>query len=431
MHWPYRWIATFLFLALLNACATTPRVLLDTGQGAPLEHIPPRSSQSVEVSENEFEQALPKLVLEAPLTLRPPHQGWLVLTSASGSDTEARQRSLMRKSFGGMCRPGQPKEDCLSLLDDIMGMSPTDKLVVALGLSFDPMRESIARAMEQTLTPQFFATAIVVGMVTWAILAANPEPIFTKAAAIVSAVMMIYLGVDAFLAMVKACFELKRSTDQAVTFAELKEASARFGRVMGEQGSRVFILAVTLLVSRGTLGSASWLAARLPLLPSFAEASAVGATQIGIRLEQVGQVSAVAVVEGKLAITLAPTALAMIAGGDGSSRTGGTEPSASSTNYRETFFAAYPALRDKVFVHHAIEQQVLKKYPGLFTEAEVHSLKNLRGIPRSINSEVHLGKIRRAWNEFYRSHPKPTRQDVLDFANRLDKEFGALFEPPL
>jgi hypothetical protein len=104
--------------------------------------------------------------------------------------------------------------------------------------------------------------------------------------------------------------------------------------------------------------------------------------------------------------------------------------SATSTNYRETFFAAHPAMRDKVVVHHGVEQQVLEKYPGLFTEAEIHSLTNLRGIPSSINSELHLSKIRLAWNRFYKSHPTATKQDVLDFAAELDKKFGAFFNPP-
>jgi hypothetical protein len=179
------------------------------------------------------------------------------------------------------------------------------------------------------------------------------------------------------------------------------------------------------------MGSASWLAARLPLLPRFAEASAMGASQVGIGLQTVGQVEAVAVVEGKLIISLAPTAVAMMAGNSGAGRAGGTETLSNASNYRETFFAAHPSLRDKVIVHHAVEQQVLKRYPGLFTEAEIHSLKNLCGIPKSISPDLHLSKIRRAWNEFYRAHPSPTRQDVLDFAAQLDRRFGTIFEPPL
>lgn len=422
-----RMSAALLLLALTTACATPRAVRLDTGQGSPLEYRPPTSHRSVEVGEGQFKDALLRLVLETPLSLRPSQQGWLVRTSALLNNADTSQQQLQRKALGGLCRPRQQREGCLSLLDDMMGLNETDKLAVALSLSFEPMRESIAKAVEDTLSPQFFVTAISASMLTWVVLAANPEPVFTKAAAVIAAVMVIYLGVDAFLEVVRACFELKRASEQAVTLEELAEAGERFGRVLGEQGARVFILAVTVLVSQGTMGGASWLAARLPLLPRFAEASAIGASQVGIRLEAVEQVSTVAVVEGRLAISLTPTAVSMMAGSHGT----GTETTATAHNYRETFFAAHPTLRDKVVVHHAVEQQVLKRYPGLFTEAEIHSLNNLRGIPKSIHPDLHLSKLRRAWNEFYRAHPHPTKQEVLDFAAQLDRQFGAIFEPPL
>jgi hypothetical protein len=366
-----------LFLALATACSTTRVVLLNTGQGAPLEYRPPTSNKSVEVDEEDFEDALSHLVLDIPLTIRPAQQGWLVHTSYPSNDVDTRWQHLMRKSFGSLCRPRQPREDCLSLLDDVMGMSKTDKLVVALGLSIEPMRESIARAVEKTLTPQFFVAAISAGMVTWAILAANPEPVFTKAAAIISAVMVIYLGVDAFLEVLKACFELKQASDRAVTFEELKEASQRFGTILGDQGTRVFILAVAVLVSRGTMGGASWLAARMPLLPHFAEASAVGSSQVGVKLADVGQVSVVAVVEGKLALTLAPTAVAMVAqgkSGGGSTAEVGPAVFRSWGSFSGLKSALGPAGKGKQW-HHIVEQT-----PGNVERFGPHALHNTQNV---------------------------------------------------
>jgi len=75
------------------------------------------------------------------------------------------------------------------------------------------------------------------------------------------------------------------------------------------------------------------------------------------------------------------------------------------TDYRETFFRAFPQTRDKVWVHHAIERRVLKKYPGLFTEQEIHALENLRGISNDVNRQLHLRELRLVWNQFYREHP--------------------------
>jgi hypothetical protein len=270
----------------------------------------------VELSEEEFEAGLVRLLLDEPLTLHPAQHGWLVHTSTKATGKPQWQQ-LAHQSLGGLCKPGQPRGTCLSLLDDVMGLGEWEKLAVGLGLSFEPMRESIAQSLDETMTPQFFAAAIGAGLVTWALLAANPEPVFTKAAAIISAVMLIYLGVDVFLALVKACQELKRATDRATTWEELEEASQRFGRAVGPRVARVFILAVTVVVGRGTVGGIRWGMERLSRLPRFAEVAAVGGPQVGIVLEQVGEVSRVAVVQEGLAISLTPSAVAVFSTGSG------------------------------------------------------------------------------------------------------------------
>jgi hypothetical protein len=284
-----------LLLALLNACATPRVVRLDTGQGAPLEYRPPTSKKSVKVDAEAFEEALTRLVLNAPLTLRSPQQRWLVRASYPGNDADTRWQRLMSKSFGGICEAGQRREDCLSLLDDVMGLSELDKLGVALGLSIDPLKESISKAVEKTLAPQLFFTVIATGLITWAVLAANPEPVFTKAAAIVSALLLLYLGVETFLEVVDASRELKWASDRATTWEELEHASQRFADRIGPKVARVFVLAVTVVVSHGMTGGAALLSSRLSMLPSFSEAAAAGASRFGINLANVGQVSAVAI----------------------------------------------------------------------------------------------------------------------------------------
>ena len=100
-------------------------------------------------------------------------------------------------------------------------------------------------------------------------------------------------------------------------------------------------------------------------------------------------------------------------------------------NYRKTFFDEYPELEGSVVVHHAIEQQVLKKFPNLFTLEEIHVLENLRGIPKEINSDIHLSKIRKDWNRFYRNHPNPTKEEIISYMIELDKKYGENFNPPV
>lgn len=100
-------------------------------------------------------------------------------------------------------------------------------------------------------------------------------------------------------------------------------------------------------------------------------------------------------------------------------------------DYKATFFATHPELRGKIVVHHAIEQQVLNRYPGVMTDAEIHNLDNLRGIPNDANAKVHLSDIRKEWNAFYREHPtSATKQQLLDKAREIDQKFGQHFNPP-
>ena len=83
-------------------------------------------------------------------------------------------------------------------------------------------------------------------------------------------------------------------------------------------------------------------------------------------------------------------------------------------------------------MHHAVEQQVLTKYRGVITETELNSLANLRGIPHAINVEVHLKKFRALWDLFYEQHPITcTKQELLDYAKKIDDVFGSEFSPPI
>jgi hypothetical protein len=64
-------------------------------------------------------------------------------------------------------------------------------------------------------------------------------------------------------------------------------------------------------------------------------------------------------------------------------------------DYRRAFFDANPELKGQVFVHHAVPQKTLATYFDEVTEAEIHSLENLRGIPNELNSSLHLSQIAR------------------------------------
>lgn len=57
---------------------------------------------------------------------------------------------------------------------------------------------------------------------------------------------------------------------------------------------------------------------------------------------------------------------------------------------------------DANVIHHAIEQQVLKRFKGVFTRAEINSISRFRAIAKgTYNARVHLSKIRRLWDQMY------------------------------
>ncbi|QCS53013.1 hypothetical protein [Priestia flexa] len=109
----------------------------------------------------------------------------------------------------------------------------------------------------------------------------------------------------------------------------------------------------------------------------------------------------------------------------------GIEKGKNIKDYKKTFFNEYPDLKGSVVVHHAIEQQILKRHPNLFSLEEIHAFENLRGIPKEINSDIHLSKIRRDWNRFYRNNPNPTKEEVINYMIELDKKYGENFNPPV
>lgn len=106
---------------------------------------------------------------------------------------------------------------------------------------------------------------------------------------------------------------------------------------------------------------------------------------------------------------------------------------ATTTDYAATFFAKYPGLKGDVVIHHAVERQALKLYPGVLTEGKLHSLENLRGIPKHLDASLHKSHIAREWNDFYRLNPASTmtEQKLLAKATDIDRKFGHLFRPPL
>ncbi|WP_255442340.1 restriction endonuclease fold toxin 5 domain-containing protein [Corallococcus sp. Z5C101001] len=311
-----------LLWVLWVGCASGPTVRLRT-EGRTLEYAPRTWDGRVRVSARDFEEALSRRVLEVPLTVRPSRLGRVVRAVAGeGALLDQGLAFTLRDKYGRWCRAHEAPGDCLSLLEAGAGFSAMVRLTFAVGMSLEPLRASIGEALRDTLNPTFFVSVVAGAIASWVVLAAAPEPVFTKGAAVVAAVFLAYVGIESFLTVVRACAALKAATDRATTFQELEEAGEAFARTLGPEVARLFVLAVTVLVSHGvTVGMSS----ALTLLPGFSDAALLGASQAGFRLAAVREVSAVAVVGGGVEVTLASTAVAMAAqsGGGGLPSAGG------------------------------------------------------------------------------------------------------------
>ncbi|RKG59200.1 hypothetical protein D7V80_37340 [Corallococcus sp. CA054B] len=296
------WMVLFV---LLTGCASGPTVRLHTERGT-RTYAPVTWDRRVPVSAREFEEALARLVLEVPLTLRSPRVVRAV--AKKGAQLDLGLGFMLRDGYARWCRAHEAPGDCLSLLEDGAGFGELDRLTLAVGMSLDPLRASIGAALQDTLNPEFFVSVVSGAIASWVVLAAAPEPLFTKAAAVIAAVFLAYVGVQSFLTVVRACGALKTATDRAQTFQELEEAAEVFAQALGPEVARVFVLAMTVLVSHGvTVGLSSALA----WMPRFPDAVRLGSIQAGFNPARVLDVSAVAVVDGVVEVTLASTAVAM------------------------------------------------------------------------------------------------------------------------
>ncbi|RKI71602.1 hypothetical protein D7X55_08845 [Corallococcus sp. AB049A] len=414
-----RLVVSVVVLALLSACASRPGIRLDTGEGRSIEYVPHAPARPVVVGTGAFEEALSTWVLEFPLALRSERQPWLVRAAHPGGTPDASWRSLMRKGFGGICRTTQERDDCLSLLADVSTLSDVDKLGVALGLSLGPLKASIARAVEDTLAPQVFYTVIATGLVTWAVLAANPEPVFTKAAATISALLLIYLGVESFLVVVEASRELKQATEKATSAAELDQAGQRFANRVGPEVARIFVLAVTAVVSQGLTGGAASLASQLSRMPGYPEAAVAGATHVGITLANVGQVSAVAIAGGTVVVSLPSTAITMVArNGAGTSSNPGRPRSWRSFSGLKR---ALGSAEDGMQWHHIVEQT-----PGnvdRFGPEAIHNTENVIQLDQALHKRL-SGFYSSVQQEITGSRSLTVRQWLSTQSFEAQRDFG-------
>ncbi|GMU06229.1 hypothetical protein ASNO1_24820 [Corallococcus caeni] len=202
-----------------------------------------------------------------------------------------------------------------------------------------------------------------------------PEPATKGVAAVLTAALIAYVGIDTFWGLIQGFRQLMVEADAALTFDELRGAGERFGKVMGRNAARAFVMLATAAI--GSTGAA--LGAKLPGLPGATQAAVRAESEVGVVYAAVGQVESVAVAADGFTFGLAPGAVAMSSSGTGSSRVKAWK---SFSGFKK---AMGPAGSGKQW-HHIVEQT-----PGntkRFGPEALHNAENIIPLDEALHRRV-------------------------------------------
>jgi hypothetical protein len=303
-------------------------VRLDTGYGEPLIHVPHTNvAVPVELKEKEFAQTLEKAAREWRLSANPervarelfgvpPRSGWYGYTQPQGvfplegqppaaqwAEVDVRVTQEYLRFCQSIGKPG----DCQKALLNNPVLTGDGRYAVAMSFAIEEVIPEMMEAFRGMADPEAIKASILWTMTIYAAMWMAPEPVFSKGlATVVTASFICYIGVDTFWTLIQGWRRLVEVADLATSFAELREAGKKYGKVMGKNAARAFALLLTAAIGQ----TASSFSARVPTLPGSAQAAAIGAAQAGIHLTEVEQVTAVAMSVDAVTITLAPSAAA-------------------------------------------------------------------------------------------------------------------------
>ncbi len=125
--------------------------------------------------------------------------------------------------------------------------------------------------------------------------------------------MIVYLGVDTVWRLIGGWIQLMEEVDRATTFEELRAAGDRYGRVMGENAARAFVLLATVAIGNTAAG----FSAKVPKLPGAQQMTVMTETGKRFLLPELVEVETVTMSAEGATLTLVPGAIAMTAQGMG------------------------------------------------------------------------------------------------------------------
>jgi len=312
-----RCLGAVTLLLLVAGCATTRVVNLDTGRGKPIVYTPIDSSP-VEIDEDEFKNAVARLVLDMSLDValeNVERNGRRSLLASAGGIVDGAHGRSVPMSYSRMCQQQGNPDECLSLRASGLTLGRMERSLMALSFAFDTVWGGVGEAVRDLANPAVLRAMVVSMVGTALVMLVAPEPMTKFIAIALTASLIAYLGTGPVWNLGQGFLRLMEESKNARGVSDLENAGHRFGKVLGDNGARVlFLVALT------ALGGKNAMAAQGPKIPGFARAALRAQSEGGFRLSGVlaGEVQAISVSSaGVLNVTLAPTAVAAVAMGPG------------------------------------------------------------------------------------------------------------------
>nr|WP_254330117.1 hypothetical protein [Corallococcus exiguus] len=252
---------------------------------------PPSGGTPVEVDTEDFEEAIAVLARAVRPSARPQEEArrlWQVEPRSGSYLYDPRSRRItplepgehlegdassadveLTRAYLRWCeRTGRPG-DCLRLLQEGPTVNGDGRYALAMALAQGAVLEELLDAFKDMADPQAMLTTVLWTWTTYMVLLAVPEPFSKGLAAVMTATLIAYVGVDTFWSLIVGFKQLVEAADRATTFSALREAGERYGKVMGRNAARAFVLLATAAIG----STAPGLAAKVPQLPGAALAT--------------------------------------------------------------------------------------------------------------------------------------------------------------
>jgi hypothetical protein len=341
--WRLLWKAEALLLAAVVGCSATPSLVrVETGAGGErIVHIPRTTTvEPVEVPPEESAQALRRMARQVRLNGTPretvekllrldtvygdyvylPREGKLVPlesgTALEGVLTEEDQR--WANEYKAWCRRAHGVEgDCLGgALVAGKYLDMQGRYMWAMALSKSPVLEEFERALGQMVSMQAVMQAAMSTVVMLLLLLAMPEPVTKLVAAWATAALVAWVGARTLYNLITGWFQLMEEVKVASSFAELRAAGEKYGRVFSREAAQAFAMIAMAVLTHTAKGFAEQVAT----LPGSAQVSMQAGPE-GLLLSEVGAVKSVAVTADGFSMALPPLAVAMAGSGERDART--------------------------------------------------------------------------------------------------------------